>query len=424
MKPISRLALLIIVGSILLAAHADDAKPPVATTVNVREQGAIGDGKADDTAAIQRAIATCPAGGVVYLSAGHYRVSATLTIAKPLTLRGDGAYTYYQGMFGDGAYSTSTEPGTVIESAIATGAVIEHIESSEPLLNVRVSDLQIKGLGDATRTTVGLRIGSATRSGYCTLRGVRVSNLKVGVALTNVQDSSVDDLWVYGCDTGLDVGAGSIANVFSNFNAGGCGDSVALAGAKNVFLGGAIQSSTRTGITVLGEENSIRDVYFESAQSLYAIDVMADATTIDACHFGGDRHDNVRIGAAACRLLGAKYAQRLTITPRGNMTQVIGNWSGPLDDQGNRTCLIAQLLPVPPPPPKHVMAQAAIPRGRTSVTVEHGLGGQPIPEDVAVTLWSATRVWLGGVDDKALTFRIEKAAPVGGVTFTWSASLR
>lgn len=79
-------------------------------------------------------------------------------------------------------------------------------------------------------------------------------------------------------------------------------------------------------------------------------------------------------------------------------------------------------LPAAQPPPKRNKGQATFARGQTTLTVEHGLGGQPAPEDVDVTLWSATRVWKAGVDEKTLTFRIERQnAPV---TFTWSASLR
>ena len=47
--------------------------------VSVKDFGAIGDGVADDTAAIQRAIDAC-LNGTIHFPVGHYRVSNTLTV--------------------------------------------------------------------------------------------------------------------------------------------------------------------------------------------------------------------------------------------------------------------------------------------------------------------------------------------------------
>lgn len=56
--------------------------------VSVKDFGATGDGATDDTAAIQLALDT---GGLVYIPAGDYKISATLDIsAAGATVRGDG----------------------------------------------------------------------------------------------------------------------------------------------------------------------------------------------------------------------------------------------------------------------------------------------------------------------------------------------
>jgi len=59
---------------------------------NVRAFGAKGDGRADDTAAIQSAISACAeaGGGIVFLPTGTYRVDGTLRVGKKVTLRGAG----------------------------------------------------------------------------------------------------------------------------------------------------------------------------------------------------------------------------------------------------------------------------------------------------------------------------------------------
>lgn len=53
---------------------------PEAAALSVRDFGAVGDGVADDTAALQAAIASCPAGGVVVLPEGQW-------LSAPLFLR-------------------------------------------------------------------------------------------------------------------------------------------------------------------------------------------------------------------------------------------------------------------------------------------------------------------------------------------------
>lgn len=71
----------------------------------------------------------------------------------------------------------------------------------------------------------------------------------------------------------------------------------------------------------------------------------------------------------------------------------------------------------PAPPPLRIRKTAVIPRGQTSVTVEHGLGGEP------VCLWVAgADVWVAGIDARALTFRSNVPAPAAGIKFTYSAS--
>lgn len=74
-----RFLLLVLLAIICFAApcHAADG------VFNVRDYGAAGDGKTDDTAAIQKALdaaKTINKGAVVVLSAGEYRVTKTLTV--------------------------------------------------------------------------------------------------------------------------------------------------------------------------------------------------------------------------------------------------------------------------------------------------------------------------------------------------------
>ncbi len=63
---------------------------------SVRDFGAVGDGKTDDTAALRRALAALPGpGAVLYFPPGHY-LTDTLYLRDFVTLRGDSAYGYQE----------------------------------------------------------------------------------------------------------------------------------------------------------------------------------------------------------------------------------------------------------------------------------------------------------------------------------------
>lgn len=55
-------------------------------TVSVRDFGAVGDGVANDTAAIQAAINATPSGATLLVNPGNYRLTAELTIPRPMRL--------------------------------------------------------------------------------------------------------------------------------------------------------------------------------------------------------------------------------------------------------------------------------------------------------------------------------------------------
>lgn len=92
--------------------------------VNVLDYGAVGDGVADDTTAIQAAInavaAQSPAGGTVYLPHGLYYITATLELtSESITLLGDGA-----GANHNTGASTTQDGATQIIGGHTTGPVI------------------------------------------------------------------------------------------------------------------------------------------------------------------------------------------------------------------------------------------------------------------------------------------------------------
>lgn len=55
---------------------------------NVEAYGAVGDNLTDNYTAIMATINACPEGGIVYFPMGQYRISQTIVLDKPVTLRG------------------------------------------------------------------------------------------------------------------------------------------------------------------------------------------------------------------------------------------------------------------------------------------------------------------------------------------------
>jgi hypothetical protein len=64
--------------------------PNIAPSVNILDFGGRGDGKTDDTQALLKAIAACPAGGKVFLPAGDYLITDLIEINKSLVIAGAG----------------------------------------------------------------------------------------------------------------------------------------------------------------------------------------------------------------------------------------------------------------------------------------------------------------------------------------------
>ena len=71
----------------VLSALTLTANPPPPKTGNVKDWGAVGDGKTDDTAAINNCFAAC---SERYIPQGKYLLSNTLAVTNPGIIRGDG----------------------------------------------------------------------------------------------------------------------------------------------------------------------------------------------------------------------------------------------------------------------------------------------------------------------------------------------
>jgi parallel beta-helix repeat protein len=189
-----------------------------AKNVNVKLFGAVGDGVADDTSAIQAALSATT--GAVYIPAGNYKVG-------PLTLAKD---TY---VFGDGATSS-------LKFAVsATGACI----NSGTLYTLKVSDLDFDGGSNVT--------GSGTAGGTRSAIQVWSSNSGAFVSHCTIHGFSGVGVQMFGTVTGLPLIYGP--RILENdiyYNGIGISTGITTADAEYSVISGNAVRSCGTGIMV------------------------------------------------------------------------------------------------------------------------------------------------------------------------------
>jgi hypothetical protein len=125
-------------------------------TVSVKDFGAVGDGVADDTAAIQAAIASLPArGGIVIFPAGKFLTTSKIVIPSFVTIKGTGQFG------GNNAY----DEGSTTIYANHSGTAIFSLVGS---ISCTISDLCLQSVSGGPYPQSGLLLGrnSAASAGF------------------------------------------------------------------------------------------------------------------------------------------------------------------------------------------------------------------------------------------------------------------
>src|SRR5258706_15450295 len=174
---------------------------------NVRAFGAVGDGVADDTVALQAAITAAQAtGGSVYLQAGKYKTTAVLNITSHIEIYGDGP-----------AKASGAAKQSVILPSVSNSAFSINCQDA-----IILKDFQITWLSTPNSSTYGIQLDS-TGGGIngnidSYISNIGIAGPYVGFKTINAYTFTLENVRVDGA---------VFASCFiSNTNVPGSGDSV------------------------------------------------------------------------------------------------------------------------------------------------------------------------------------------------------
>lgn len=313
---------------------------------DVKSFGAIGDGAADDTAAIQAAINACPPGGALYFpptTNGAAYLTGKLTISQSyITLVGArGTLLRLKNGTNDSLLVTPNDGvqrnGLRIKGLALDGNAANQTGSA-PLIDIYgMDDFFAEDLYIANPRGAGIRIGAAGATTNlnpyivnCLLRGDQTNSQGAGIEL----DSSSSDCHITGCDIGYFKNGPGI--LLSGHNGGLIADTDLWQNKHGLQFFGA--NRTRVSNT-LADLSSIYGFFVQQSSDLQFDNCQAressqsSSSTYEGFHFEGSSGTPAQdIGLSNCRAMGAiqkygivllQYVNNLTLvggSMRGNVT--------------------------------------------------------------------------------------------------------
>jgi Pectate lyase superfamily protein len=221
----------------------------------VKLSGAVGDGIADDTFSFQQAFAKAAAGGYVVLPEGHFKLTGTIVITKPVIIVGKGFSTQIfitnnQTMFQFVNVNNSAIRDVYLGSDSSTGHLIEFINSHHNQINnvtMLGGNYGLHLKGSLLNTIIDLRSGTNFQGFFA--------------------PTSINKVWVYAEPYG---GISANANTFIAPVLEGGTNGIVLTDGNGQgslhIVGGAIEGLSGTGFTFQGTflPSSITGTHFEA----------------------------------------------------------------------------------------------------------------------------------------------------------------
>lgn len=293
----------------------------LATVINVTDYGAKGDGATDDTNAIVNAVAAASDGDIVFFPRARYKFS-TFTVAKGITLLGNGWRNFANAAFGSATWNNTAQyAGTVLQSTATSGSAIT-FSSGQVYSGMWLKNLMV--LGPGSGTSVGVTIGSASvgvvDSG---INNVLVANFATGYSLLFNEECSYYDIRARGCSTGLNLDQNTNQNVFVNVEVQMSTVDAVVLGKNatcdgNLFAGGLMQNCSGNGLHVhVGQLNRFETWWSENNTTFTCIQVDNSAgqfNAFDTIHGIVGPTNNVTVGGSNTSITNSNLNGTVTVT--------------------------------------------------------------------------------------------------------------
>jgi hypothetical protein len=177
------------------AKRAIPPLPPTTSWANVQELGAKGDGRTDDTAALQKAIDTHR---ILYFPQGHYAIADTLRLKADTVLIGlHPARTLIYLPENSPAYAGPGTPKAMIQSAKGGDAIMSGIGIYTGVTNPRVTGLLWKAGADSMVNDVKFQGGGGTPREFSEqVPGARVDGQNPSLWVTDGGGGTFANIWM------------------------------------------------------------------------------------------------------------------------------------------------------------------------------------------------------------------------------------
>lgn len=288
-------------GGVLNAA-LDDLQAQISGIArSVRDFGAVGDGIANDTAAVQAAI---NAGGVTYFPPGTYDVT-TLTLPSGAVLRGLGR-----------TGTTASPAGQRATLRLRNGTNAALISGPSGISNVTIENLNFDGnkANNASGDIINLASGAAQDTAWhitdCYLDNSANDGIFIGTGRQAVQ---IMRTWVYRSDNNGIVVNGSDAHISNSL--------IGLSGSNAIYIGASVQhitdcdiwSSSAHGVVVDGAQLvSLRGCGIDRHQQR-GVSVISGSATLIGCKFhsnsqaANNTHPHINVAAGTVSVSGCIF---------------------------------------------------------------------------------------------------------------------
>ena len=250
--------------------------------------GAVGDGRADDAAAIQAAVDALPSGGTVRFRGGSFNIGSAIAVQNGIALQGPGS----------------------LRSRTALPALIRATNPAARTGGWRISRVRLNG------------------------RAVNGDRSAVGIDMTNVCSSLIEDVAVSSCDIGVKMDGPVFCgyNNLMRLSIGGCGIGIEMSNStiKTSLFGSSI-GAVDVGIS-LKTTNEL-DAFGVSIEGFRTVGVdVQRGDTVHLHHFyfanGEESGTGIRIapGVSECTIVNPRFSRIETpIEDQGAGTLVLDN---------------------------------------------------------------------------------------------------